>query len=75
VSVINALDSFPPGDIVTGKNGIEVNSANSIHLFKQKKKEKPDIVFCIKCFPGLENTPDPFLPEFLGVDWFGPRQF
>jgi len=59
--IINTRDIFQPGNMETGQDGIQVNSADRIHFFKEQEQEEPEIILCIEPFSFFEQAADPFL--------------
>ena len=65
----DALYFFNPGNVITGKDRIQVDGTDPIHLFKKQEKEKPQIVFCIKKFSLFKKTTKPFLLKWKMLKW------
>lgn len=61
MSIINAWDVLQFRNGQAGRNCIEINGTDTIHLFEKQKEKETEIVFEIKQLAFVEPAPDPGL--------------
>ena len=71
----DALYFFNPGNVITGKDRIQVDGTDPIHLFKKQEKEKPQIVFCIKKLSLFKKAIESFLLKWHLAEWYWSAHF